>query len=1428
MDDDESPREIDSAFASPTFEKDGSFEVDKPVGSMSISPCGRDVVLASRQGLHIIDLDSPWKPPRHLAHHTPWEVADVQWSPFPARDHWVVSTANQRALVWHLGAPDPRRAVEHYLHAHTRAITDINFSAHHPDVLATCSVDSFVHCWDLRAPRRPAVSFADWFGGATQVRWNRQDEHVVASSHDRFLRVWDRRKGMEPLCSIDAHATKIYGIDWNRTRATAVVTCSLDRTIKFWDYSSSITEPEQVLHTPYPVWRARHTPFGHGLLAMPQRGDNNLHLYNRSSGPEPTETAIFEGHQDQVKEFLWRFRGGIESEIDNREFQLVTWGADRMLRLHRMDDKTLSAVGYGKGQPVDQKFKLTRKDPVYRTFRDPSKLEASDPIHHTMMGPFSFTGPAGMNSKLSSSPSFATGGWFTSGFLNARHGLRAKNQARQDLDPISWMKGVKIGKKEANLEDSTGSLVTPHSRLDKTWEDFDSLGEEITHVGSKFSKVQFHDVDVRNRYVKISMNGLWGSNETSVYLNCRLDFPKLYPNGAAPSLAIEQTAQLDDAAIQRLQAGVKEIGEAYLGFRRSSLEALIRFLQGDQSIGDALAWTRVQETSVIDFGAEAGSSSDEDDLGELGEEQDGDLDPMASGPRILAGANANVPLPKGCGAVWAKDGRLVCFFPPKEDLAASLAGSIGLDRSAIVSKGRAKYFEGFGHVHDYPKLKSKTSSLGTLETSDSETDSSTDSSLSSTSETSSSSRNLSSRETHPTIKHRLHLEFPYLSRLDGLSDDMPASNASASMAISGPKAAKNLISIHDLESLLPAKRILARRYHISGLGACRHNSGVARELGFADVADVWELLDSLLEAVVPLERFEVENNEGASITYRVRDRLRHRDSGIGLSQEFEVGVGMASAHGRVKWSCHPFADKDLVPRLLECYRSTGDVQMLAMMSCVLAAGARDLHNWRGRPALLPGPVLDSSQLGEELPRNDDRVYDYYPSMEVGRSAAQNIAASNSGEGSPLRLPMDPHSQSSSYGAGNSDSSNQAAKSFTPPDLTRQGQRNAVPAEKLISSSPERMRRPQRSSSNLATAFAASLPRPFTFNSSLSSSPPNPGSFKKRISPVGSLGAQTTVREASRSFEKPMELVPASEKNQTILDGARGEMTIRLKNQDQFALDSYGASPLLDPSLESLYEHYRSAYASLLAAWDLPLERAEVLQFNGRSASHPNEASKDSPDTHSDNTEPALAIGKRAPTRPTVLSSHPTPLAIVTHCHACGVAQRGPARTRCPKCRARARGIVCALCAEPVRGLAAPCVTCGHILHPACQTLLQEDREAALDGGTDDGRFCITGCRCRCADAQPAFEEPHRAAVLAPSEATAVSPGRSRRDASSVSGRPNGKAAAAPSLRDDVAYESLAKNLAVGGGGGSFRRGSKGGQEQGSIGKNRGRAGREHA
>lgn len=454
-----------------------------------------------RQGLHVIDLDSPYSPPRHLPHHTPWEVADVQWSPFAARDYWVVSTSNQKALVWNLGLANTRSSVEHVLHAHTRAITDINFSAHHPDILATCAVDSFVHCWDLRRPARPAMTFCDWFAGATQVKWNRQNSHIMASSHDKFLRIWDDRKGAHPLRSIEAHDTKIYGVDWNRTETTKLMTCSLDRTIKLWDYEKQTDdirthEPEEIVRTSFPVWRARYTPFGFGLLAMPQRGDYDLHLYDRRPTESEDDSCVtpavyrFGGHENQVKEFLWRSRGNVTDNIDDREFQLVSWGTDRILRLHQVDEDVLGRVGYEKG--VNRNFNVTRRNAVYKTFRDdPSKnVQAA-----SQDSPPTYGIRSALTARMSRAPVSFVGGYGNGGFMSPTAGR--KTQSPKDMDPISWMRGVRIGKREQSpsvMHQSVSSILSPSLKIDPSWDVFESLGEEITHVGDKFRKVKFDQV----------------------------------------------------------------------------------------------------------------------------------------------------------------------------------------------------------------------------------------------------------------------------------------------------------------------------------------------------------------------------------------------------------------------------------------------------------------------------------------------------------------------------------------------------------------------------------------------------------------------------------------------------------------------------------------------------------------------------------------------------------------------------------------------------------------------------------------------------------------------------------------------------------------------------------------------------------------------
>ena len=256
-----------------TFYRSCEISLMEPVGSMSISPANRDVVLAARKGLFIIDLEDPYATPRFLAHMTTWEAVDIQWSPHPARSNWVASTSNQKLLVWNLDRPgDPRAApaisrvplhvgshhlppsspvipsrlsvqqgvygaagqsattgtaastgfghmsqgsgfpnnvnlmaastspsysaiiqprssaIEHILHAHTRAITDINWSPFHPELLASSGIDTWTWVWDLRMSdagrTKPAQGYSAWNAAVTQVKFNRASEHRLASTCD--------------------------------------------------------------------------------------------------------------------------------------------------------------------------------------------------------------------------------------------------------------------------------------------------------------------------------------------------------------------------------------------------------------------------------------------------------------------------------------------------------------------------------------------------------------------------------------------------------------------------------------------------------------------------------------------------------------------------------------------------------------------------------------------------------------------------------------------------------------------------------------------------------------------------------------------------------------------------------------------------------------------------------------------------------------------------------------------------------------------------------------------------------------------------------------------------------------------------------------------------------------------------------------------
>ena len=58
-------------------------------------------------------------------------------------------------------------------------------------------MDAGIRGWDLRAGDRPFMRLCAWGAAGTQVKWNRQHEHILATAHGKEVLVWDNRVGPE-------------------------------------------------------------------------------------------------------------------------------------------------------------------------------------------------------------------------------------------------------------------------------------------------------------------------------------------------------------------------------------------------------------------------------------------------------------------------------------------------------------------------------------------------------------------------------------------------------------------------------------------------------------------------------------------------------------------------------------------------------------------------------------------------------------------------------------------------------------------------------------------------------------------------------------------------------------------------------------------------------------------------------------------------------------------------------------------------------------------------------------------------------------------------------------------------------------------------------------------------------------------------------
>lgn len=1327
-----SPDQGNTIFQSPTFQEDIRIHVDLPIGSATISPSGRDVALASKHGLYIIDLDSPYSPPRHIRHETPWTPADVQWSPFADRHYWVVNTSNQRALVWNLNLATEKAPIEFVLHAHYRAITDINFSPFNLDILSTCAVDGFVHNWDLRIPSRPATSFSDWFAGATQVKWNRKDPHIIASSHDRFLRIWDDRKGAIPLNTIEAHATKIYGVDWSRFDANKVITCSLDRTIKVWDFSVSEVHPERIIRTPYPVWRARHTPFGEGILAMPQRGDDRLHLFDgRQDSSTPWDAHVepvysFKGHDDSVKEFLWRARGTISDDMkDHRDFQLVSWGNDRELILHRMREKYLAQVGFEKGMQIKRSLQLTRRGSPYVSYRDPPSSNLSQQLNGHVPWQDQSDQSTGMTATADQ-----TGRGTVRNATMTRPRTTSDTPTKSSSTVITWMKGVKFGKgSRANRRNAKRSFQAL-SKFSAPPDQRETLSDEIIHASDIFKKLVFEEVDVKARHLLVSLTGPWGSNDKPIFIKLVTSFPRGYPGTSPPQFDLSRSSALSNEKMEQLEADLEKIAGAHLKQRTGCLESILYYLTGEHTLKQSIAWLD-DHFDELQQGEKVESSSDEEDpLGDFATTESQVLEPGDTHGQSVLSGNANVPLPKACGAIWAPDGRLICFFPPKA-LPPSLFEKI---HPAQVSRSNSDVMlEGLGRLHtDVLKTKPQKSPEESPEESDFDDSSSTSSSSDSSDGIGfpTFSTGLYRRKvwTRSSVRDRLR---------SGSVEGSQRTSAGPVKSLGGPKP-KTIVSIQSHDELLPTKLALAESYMVFGdsTTVCLHNSEVASQHGFASVADVWSLLAFILNKEVPLVSLMLDGQGSAFImAKRALVRIQRQDSGLDLSFDEPDAVVHPHSLGQLKWGNHPLSSSWLIESIFDFFERQADIQMLAMLSCVLS------DTPRSEPPLPPS--VTSIWPGHTIP--------YYPNEEIALLTTHpRITLSSSHASSTDPTPNHYGSIPSSdglpdpTGRTSSDLPTPLSTASTPPLLSRPTSTRPSLAASL-SVSPDS--KPTPLSAN--PSFASSMwSRPFN----LSSSPPTrPHHRSTHISsgdenlasslassgggitwgPITVHGSNTTMR---RAFLRDDDGSSSEDEDEVATPEDTGVKVV-LKNAMQFEDEGAGDRVLLPESVRGRCAAWREAYARALETWGLGVEAAEVRKFNcglesgwsGLEWRGEEEEGKGRlfDDRMSQVTMVGEGVGERRG------SAGGGGLVMGRCCGRCGLVMDGRGNEgRCPRCNARKRALGCGVCLEPIKGLHKACFNCGHVAHVDCFMAL--DWLAGEGEGSVDAGVCETGCGCQCA------------------------------------------------------------------------------------------------
>ncbi|KAK0346461.1 hypothetical protein LTR59_007544 [Friedmanniomyces endolithicus] len=655
----------------------------------------------------------------------------------------------------------------------------------------------------------------------------------------------------------------------------------------------------------------------------------------------------------------------------------------------------------------------------------------------------------------------------------------------------------------------------------------------------------------------------------------------------------------------------------------------------------------------------------------VGQDSDSDDETFHGGMRnstTFMPGGVNVPLPKACGALFAPNGQLLTFFPPKpRPPGVSDDRTPPAERTEHSNQGHriAQLFPTFGNLIAVRRiLGGGTDDEESLNESD----------VDSASE---------SYELPEFAKH------PSSSQIQtGWSNHTSPTKA----AFVGQDLRKIVVSVHELDLLAPSRRPAAHLYRNicergeTESGLCRHNADVAEDAGLGDTASLWRLMALLLEDKVPLSLMAAAGPD-TDILLLARHAGSLPQSQPG-TDPFDLPAH-AGPCGKLRWADSPLGAAFLVRECFQWAERRADVQLLALLSAVLIEVE---DNMAARNTTASQSTLSPA------PSHVNHVSPSAQSKGLGSRPIPLLRNESDPSGlvyaSPTKLRRSP--EAFSRAPSHSLISQIDSTSSTPPlslPLSRDTSRlsGSASPENHRSSFSAAARQYAQSFGERFAAYGTSPPlktstSPNLNELSTSLSPAAGGSWSKSVS-FASTASTTRESQLSRSYTSRQDM-DGYDSDKTIDDSSLphtpkfgvGPVVLHLPNSDMFTDDVAGGSatlPLIPRDLATKAVSWRAYYAEQLRCWGLHIQAAELEKAAGATTTS---------DVSSKPYIPAVSFA-------------PVPR------------QRKPS---------------CTICFTLISRLAQICPACLHTTHARC---LAEYRATLSE---DEVTFeCPTGCGCSC-------------------------------------------------------------------------------------------------